>query len=133
PEEFSAGIDAIPQPSQSRAQHVWNENERVINGTKLLEQHDIAGFGAQLNASHESCRDLFENTCPEIDKVQEVLRRTSGVFGAKLSGGGWGGSVVAIIDPDLVNDIVATLAKEYGNGLSYLSTYTANGAEGLQL
>ncbi len=133
PEEFSAGIDAIPQPSQSRARHVWNENERVINGTKLLEQNDISGFGAQLNASHESCRDLFENTCPEIDKVQQVLVRTSGVFGAKLSGGGWGGSVVAIIDPNLVDDIVATLAKEYGNGLSYLSTYAANGAEGFQL
>lgn len=133
PGEFSSGIDDVEQPSQSRARHVWEENQRVLNGSLSLEKDDIIDFGAQLNASHRSCRTLFENTCPEIDRVQEILERTSGVYGAKLSGGGWGGSVVAVINPVLVDDIIATLNREYGEGLSFLSTYAAQGASGVQL
>ena len=133
PVEYSLGIDGVEQPSQSRARHIWDENERVLIGTKYLESDDVVGFGAQLNASHRSCRTLFENTCPEIDRVQEILEGTNGVFGAKLSGGGWGGSVVAVIDPMFVDDIIATLTSEYGDGLSFLSTFAANGATGVQL
>jgi galactokinase len=76
---------------------------------------------------------LFENTCPEIDRVQEILEGTNGVYGAKLSGGGWGGSVVAVINPVFVDDIIETLTSEYGDGLSFLSTFAANGATGVQL
>lgn len=131
--EYASGIDGVDQPSQSRARHVWNENERVLIGTKCLETNDVNGFGAQLNASHHSCRDLFQNTCPEIDKVQSILERTDGVFGAKLSGGGWGGSVVALVNPSCVDNIVATLRHEYGFGLSFLSTHAACGAMGDRL
>ncbi|MFM7186443.1 MAG: galactokinase [Armatimonadota bacterium] len=132
-EAFNAGINAVEQPSQSRARHIFGENERVILGTKLLEQDDFAAFGAQLNASHLSCRTLFENTCPEIDRVQEILERTSGVYGAKLSGGGWGGSVVAVINPKRVDGIIVNVTREYGDGLSFVSTYAATGAVGEQL
>lgn len=133
PVEFSNGIDGVQQPSQSRARHIWDENERVLLGTKFLESDDVVGFGAQLNASHRSCRTLFENTCPEIDRVQEILEGTNGVYGAKLSGGGWGGSVVAVINPVFVDGIIATLTSKYGDGLSFLSTFAANGATGVQL
>lgn len=133
PKEFISGIFHVAQPAQSRARHVWDENERVLRGTLLLEQDDIVGFGAQLNASHRSCQTLFENTCPEIDRVQEILEGTSGVYGAKLSGGGWGGSVVAVINPGSVEDIIATLKHHYGDGLSFIVTYAAHGALGVQL
>ena len=133
PDEYSHGIVKVDQPAQSRARHVWDENARVISGTACLERGDVVGFGAQLNASHLSCRTLFENTCSEIDKVQEILEGTVGVFGAKLSGGGWGGSVVAVVDPSLLRTIVTTLISEYGDGLSILATTATIGAQGTSL
>jgi galactokinase len=76
---------------------------------------------------------LFENTCPEIDKVQQILEGTKGVFGAKLSGGGWGGSVVALVDPAMLDAIIANVVGEYGDGLTMLSTYAASGAQGVKI
>jgi galactokinase len=128
--EFSNGISNVEQPSQNRARHVWNENNRVLLGTDCLINGDVIGFGATLNASHASCRGLFENTCAEIDKVQQILEGTQGVFGAKLSGGGWGGSVVALVDPSMIHDIVNHVVTQYGDGLTILSTYAASGARG---
>jgi galactokinase len=123
----------VEQPSQNRARHVWDENGRVQLGTSCLENGDIAGFGAQLSASHASCRQLFENTCFEIDNVQEILERTDGVFGAKLSGGGWGGSVVAVVAPNKMDSIVTKLKSDYGDGLSILATSASVGAQGMAL
>lgn len=130
PAEYAAGIASIDQPYRSRAQHVWDENQRVLDGTKCLENGDLLGFGARLNASHHSCQTLFENTCLEIDKVQMILKETEGVLGAKLSGGGWGGSVVAIIRPDCGDAIIAKLNQQYGSGLSIIATHAASGAYG---
>ncbi|MFM2413264.1 MAG: hypothetical protein RJB05_440 [Armatimonadota bacterium] len=131
--EFNDGISDVEQPSQNRARHVWNENNRVLVGTECLINGDVLGFGAMLNASHASCRGLFENTCPEIDKVQQILEGTKGVFGAKLSGGGWGGSVVALVDPAMLHAIIANVVSEYGDGLTILSTYAASGAQGVKV
>ena len=131
--EFISGISDVEQPSQNRARHVWNENIRVLQGTDCLISGDVVGFGATLNASHASCRGLFENTCPEIDKVQQILEGTNGVFGAKLSGGGWGGSVVALVDPAMLDAIIANVVSEYGDGLAILSTYAASGALGMKV
>jgi len=131
--EFNDGIADVEQPSQNRARHVRNENNRVLTGTECLINGDVIGFGATLNASHASCQGLFENTCPEIDKVQRILEGTEGVFGAKLSGGGWGGSVVALVDPSMLDAIIKNVVNQYGDGLSILSTYAANGAQGVKV
>ena len=133
PSDYSDGIESVEQPAQNRARHVWNENVRVVQGTKCLENDDYLGFGAQLNASHASCRILFENTCSEIDRVQEILEHTDGVFGAKLSGGGWGGSVVAVVDPNMLDSIITKLKSDYGDGLSVLATSASIGAQGMAL
>jgi galactokinase len=133
PIEYSDGIESVEQPAQNRARHVWDENGRVQLGTSCLENGDIVGFGAQLNASHASCRLLFENTCSEIDNVQAILEHTDGVYGAKLSGGGWGGSVVAVINPTMVDSIVTKLKSDYGDGLSILATSASVGAQGMAL
>ena len=105
----------------------------MLVGTECLINGDVLGFGAMLNASHASCRGLFENTCPEIDKVQQILEGTKGVFGAKLSGGGWGGSVVALVDPAMIDAIIKNVISDYGDGLTMLSTYAASGAQGVKV
>jgi galactokinase len=65
--------------------------------------------------------------------VQQILEGTNGVLGAKLSGGGWGGSVVALVDPAMLDAVIAKVVSEYEDGLTILSTYAASGAQGVKV
>jgi len=82
-----------------RAAHVIGENERVQKGRTCLKAGDLAGFGRLMFASHESSRVQFENSCQELDVLVDAARVIPGVLGARLSGGGFGGSMVALIHP----------------------------------
>ena len=77
-----------------RVRHVVTENQRVRDAVAALEQADFARFGALLTASHVSLRDDFDVSLPAIDAIVERAIQTPGVFGARLTGGGFGGSVV---------------------------------------
>jgi len=87
---------------QKRARHVIEENLRVRDCVSRLVHADIGGLGEVLFASHESSRLLFENSIPELDTfvrlLDEAARRGEGVLGARLSGGGFGGAVMALAD-----------------------------------
>ena len=83
-----------------RAKHVVGEDERVMQGVKLLEAGDIRAFGALLFASHESSRDMFENSCPELDALVEIAKTLPGCAGARLSGGGFGGISIHLVESD---------------------------------
>ena len=82
-----------------RAAHPIGENERVLEGRKLLDAGDLVGFGKLMFASHDSSVSYFENSCAELDTIVNAAKATPGVLGARLSGGGFGGSVVALIHP----------------------------------
>ena len=110
-DEFVALRDRLsPEPAR-RAAHVVGEIDRVERGVALLAEGRLEAFGRLLFESHESSRVHFENSCPELDVVVEAAR-TAGALGARLSGGGWGGSAVALVqanDAESVRDrIVAT-------------------------
>ncbi len=79
-----------------RAAHPIGEQERVLAGSEMLASGDLEGFGQLMFASHESSRRYFENSCPELDFLVAAARQTPGLLGARLSGGGFGGSVVAL-------------------------------------
>jgi galactokinase len=93
--QFKSGL---PERVANRAAHPVGEDERVLAGAKLLEAGDLAGFGKLMFESHESSRVLFENSCEELDILVELARDTDGVFGARLSGGGFGGSIVVLME-----------------------------------
>ena len=93
--QFKSGL---PERVANRAAHPVGEDERVLAGAKLLEDGDLAGFGKLMFESHESSRVLFENSCEELDILVELARGTDGVFGARLSGGGFGGSIVVLVE-----------------------------------
>jgi galactokinase len=82
-----------------RAAHPIGEDERVLAGRKLLDVGDLAGFGKLMFDSHDSSVNYFENSCAELDTIVNAAKGTPGVLGARLSGGGFGGSVVALIHP----------------------------------
>lgn len=86
--------DALPEPLRRRARHVVTENQRVRDAVAALAQADFARFGALLTASHASLRDDFEVSLPAIDAIVERAIQSPDVFGARITGGGFGGCVV---------------------------------------
>jgi galactokinase len=97
-----------------RARHVITDDQRVHQAVAVLEAGHPAALGPVLHASHLSLRDDFEISWPEADATVEVAGR-AGALGARMVGGGFGGSVIALIpaDPAAVTVITAALTAEY--------------------
>jgi galactokinase len=66
---------------------------------------DVERLGALMNLSHASLRDRFEVSCAEVDAIVEVVQRTKGVYGARMTGAGFGGCVVSLMHPDAVVEV----------------------------
>ena len=103
----------LPEAVANRAAHPIGEDERVLKGSELLAKGDLAGFGLLMFDSHESSRVLFENSCEELDAVVDAAKKIPGVLGARLSGGGFGGSVVVLVHPRDAETASAALANAY--------------------
>jgi galactokinase len=80
-----------------RARHVVGENGRVLAAVEALRVGDLVAMGLLMNQSHESSRTLFENSCPELDFLSSEARNMPGCLGARLTGGGFGGAVLALV------------------------------------
>jgi galactokinase len=98
-EELASHADAMHAVVAARAAHIIGENERVLESCRDLERGDLESFGRRMFASHESSRVNFQNSCPELDFLVDRCRSVPGVLGARLSGGGFGGSAVALVHP----------------------------------
>lgn len=96
--DLDAVKSKISQKVYNRAKHVIEENGRVLKAKELLLKGDVAGVGKLLNASHESSKNLFENSCEELDFLVDTVSAVDGVYGARLTGGGFGGAVMAFTD-----------------------------------
>jgi galactokinase len=94
--EALAKLAALPPPLDRRARHVLSENARVPAAVQAMRAGDLAALGELFMASHASMRDDFEVSTPEIDTLVDLSRSEPDVFGARLTGGGFGGSVVMI-------------------------------------
>ena len=89
-------VRTLPPPLDRRARHVVTENARVLEAVAALRAGDAACLGALLAASHASMRDDFEVSLEEIDLIVELADREQDVYGARLTGGGFGGAVVML-------------------------------------
>jgi galactokinase len=110
----SALRDATPEQvaDEPRARHVVSENARVLEAADVLASGDVAALGPLLNASHQSLRDDFEVSTPELDALSQALR-DAGAIGARLTGAGFGGCVVGLAGRDEAEQIVETAAGHY--------------------
>lgn len=95
-EDARGALDRLPLPLSKRARHVVSENQRVRDAAAALERGDAAACGALMIASHASLRDDFEVSMPEVDAIVERAMHVPGTFGARLTGGGFGGAVVVL-------------------------------------
>jgi galactokinase len=110
-----------------RALHIVGENKRVLAGARALRQGDFSAFGELMFASHESSRVNFENSCPELDDLVAAARTIPGVYGARLSGGGFGGATVNLAQKGREKEIIRALIDAVP-GAECLVTTAADGA-----
>ena len=103
----------LPDLERRRAAHIIGENERVLATPDLLASGDVAAFGRFMSASHESSRVNFENSTPSLDLLVSLANATSGVYGARLTGGGFGGAIVALVSCDAADAAGVAIAAEY--------------------
>ena len=113
PEQFRTHRDALPETVARRCAHVVTENERVRDTADALQRGDLSGVGERMLASHESLRDRYDVSCAELDCVVDIARGTDGVLGARMTGAGFGGCVVSLVDPDAVERFRAAVESEY--------------------
>jgi galactokinase len=95
-----AGAARLPEPLGRRVRHVVEENARVDTARAALQDGDLHTLAGVLDASHASLRDLYEVSVPEVETIVAQLKR-SGAAGARIVGGGFGGSVLALLPPDV--------------------------------
>ena len=103
----------LSETTAKRAVHPIGEDERVLAGAELLAKGDLKAFGALMYDSHESSRNWFENSCEELDAIVDAAKAIPEVYGARLSGGGFGGSCCLLVDPAAADKIAAAISKEY--------------------
>ncbi|GLK15750.1 galactokinase [Herbiconiux flava] len=96
PDDLGRAEELLDDETFRRVRHIITENERVLDLVRTLEKHGAGAVGAQLDASHTSMRDDFEISVPELDLSVEVARRV-GAIGSRMTGGGFGGSSIALI------------------------------------
>lgn len=105
--------ELLPKEDYMRSLHITGENERVQNGVGLLEKGDIKGFGELMFVSHKSSKDNFENSCPELDCLVELASVIPGCAGARLSGGGFGGISVHLVEAENASEYCERLKTAY--------------------
>jgi galactokinase len=93
------GHEGLPEPLDRRVRHVLGENERVEAAVAALEARDLERLGRLLDASHRSLRDDYEVSVPDVERAVETCKR-AGALGARVVGGGFGGSVLGLYPPD---------------------------------
>ncbi|MCX7668474.1 MAG: hypothetical protein N2439_00180, partial [Anaerolineae bacterium] len=96
-----------------RCRHVITENARVLASEAALAAGDVRRFGALMNAAHESMSRDYEASCPEVDTLVDLCRECAGVLGARVTGAGWGGCVVALVADGAVSDVLAQVTARY--------------------
>ena len=113
-EQFETHKSAIADPvEQKRAKHAVYENQRTLEAVKALKENDIAALGKLMNESHVSLRDDYEVSCPEMDILAEEAWKLPGVLGSRMTGGGFGGCTVSIVENDAVDGFMEKVGAAY--------------------
>jgi len=116
-----------------RARHVITENARVLEAGAALENGELEAFGQLMNSSHRSLRDDYGVSCKELDLMVELAQQVRGVYGARMTGGGFGGSTVNLIAAENLDEFKETVARDYGNATGITpEIYICSAADGVE-
>ncbi|WP_134113303.1 galactokinase [Hypnocyclicus thermotrophus] len=113
-EEFEKNKELIKNEiNRKRAKHAVYENQRTLKAVEKLNSGDIEGFGKLMNKSHISLRDDYEVTGKELDSLVEAAWEQEGTMGARMTGAGFGGCIVAIVKNDKIDDFIKNVGEKY--------------------
>lgn len=120
----------LPEVVYCRCRHVVSENARTTEAAKMLGRKEYERMGELMRQSHASLRDDYEVSCPELDFLAEQAMKVKGVYGARMTGGGFGGCIVALAQPRAVDPLIEHLIKVYKEKFAltpavYVTTATA--------
>ena len=136
-EDVNAAKDMMDTTSFRRARHVVTENDRTLKAREALEDGDWKLVGQLMNGSHTSMRDDYEVSCEEIDILVNIAQEHPGVYGSRLTGGGFGGCTVTLVDKAHSAALMETLNKGYkaktGKECFCFETKAAQGAHALPI
>ncbi len=113
PTEFARWGSVLTDPEGRRARHVITEQARVIECEQALNRGNPTRVGELLNQSHVSLRDDYEVSCVELDSIHEIANGIPGVFGCRMTGAGFGGCAVALVEPGQAENVAIALADQF--------------------
>jgi galactokinase len=133
-DDLESAWDALDPVGRLRARHVLTENQRVTQGAEALRRGDLAEFGRLISASHASSRDDFGNSSQALDALIESAEESPGFLGGKLSGAGWAGCTVNLVDSDqaaaFASSVASSFARRTGTAPDVHVCRSADGAFG---
>jgi len=134
PEGLETNRNRLPDLIYRRCRHIVTENARVLEAERALIAGDFAACGKAMNASHASMRDDFEITCPEVDFLADLAQGAEGVYGSRMTGGGFGGCTVSLVEAGAVERLSQILVDGYrvGCGLD-AEVYVCSPSDGARL
>ena len=113
PAQLQSRVGKLPPVLAKRARHIVEEQARVLATVTALQRGDLATVGRLLTASHRSSQDLFENSTPALDQLVDLLEQHPAVFGARLTGGGFGGAVMALTRDGFTEADAAQIGRSF--------------------
>jgi galactokinase len=112
-EQLERHRGTLPEVIYKRALHIVTENARVLDSAEALRTGDIVRFGKRMAESHVSLRDLYEVSCRELDLMVDLACQQRGVYGARMTGGGFGGATINLVDAPHAGEFKEKMAKSY--------------------
>ena len=119
-ETYSPCLDDV---LYKRVRHVVTENQRVKDALKSLKADDLVRFGQLMTASHMSLKDDYEVTGKELDTLVLAALECNGVLGARMTGAGFGGCAIALVQKDKLNEFIDTVGAKYLNTIKYAADF----------
>ncbi|XP_022089363.1 galactokinase-like [Acanthaster planci] len=132
-EELLANEGNMDKEVFRRGRHVIGEIKRTTDGVEMLERADYVTFGKLMVESHNSLRDDYEVSCPELDQLVEAATAVEGVYGSRMMGGGFGGCTVTLLRKDAVEKTVAYMKEKYSGTATFYVTAASKGAQILSI
>ncbi|HEX8267489.1 MAG TPA: galactokinase [Pyrinomonadaceae bacterium] len=127
-DEFEKYKNELPEVIRRRCRHVVTENERTVKAAAALKQNDLKTFGKLMWLSHASLRDDYEVSCRELDLLVQIAENYKDVLGARMTGGGFGGSTVNLIERKSLNEITENISLEYERQTNIAATVLVSDA-----
>ncbi len=112
-EQLERHKDLLTPVIYRRCRHVVSENERTVSAADALASGDIVRFGHLMNESHVSMRDDFEISCSEVDAMVALNQAVDGVYGARMTGGGFGGCTISLVEAGAVDEFRQNVGEGY--------------------